>query len=99
MRTRDEVRGLRSPERTDGGAVMFRLVLMSSFLSLDDHALLASYRRGSSVRVVGYGRALRYIEEIVAKERPNHDEFALHSLRIAAATVLTAGSDIFGTYY
>ena len=79
MRTRDEVRGLRSPERTDGGAVMFRLVLMSSFLSLDDHALLASYRRGSSVRVVrygrlgrpvrvvGYGRALRYIEEIVAK--------------------------------
>ena len=76
VRARDEVRGSRSPERADGGAVALGLVLLSCSLSLPDHAV--SYRLGSSVRVVrygrldipvrvaGYGRALRAVKEVVA---------------------------------
>ena len=106
MRTRDEVRGSRSSERADAGAVPLRLVLMSCILSLADHAPLASYRLGSSVRavrygrwgssvrVVRYGRALRAVKELVAKSRRNPDEFALHSFRIGGATALAAGGDI-----
>ena len=79
MRTRDEVDGSRTQERTDGGVVVPRFVFMSCFFSLPDHALLASYRLGSSVRVVRYGRldspvrvvrygrVLRSIKEIVVK--------------------------------
>ena len=59
--------------------VALRLVLISCFLSLPEHAPLASYRLGSSVRVVRYGRldspvrvvrygrVLRSIKEIVVK--------------------------------
>ena len=79
VRTRDEVRGPRSSDRADGGAVVLRLVLMSCLLGLPDHAPLASYRLDSSarlmrwdrwdssVRVVRYGRALRPVKEVVAK--------------------------------
>ena len=106
MRARDEVRGSRSPERTDDGAVALRLVLMSFFLSLPDRVPLASYRRGSSVRVVRYGwlgspvsvvrygRAPRAVEEVVAKSRRNPDEIALHSLRIGGAAALAVARDI-----
>ena len=106
-RTRDEVRGSRSPDRADGGAVALRLVLMPCFLGLSDHASLASYRLDSSVRVVRYGRwdssvrvvicgrAIRAVKEVVAKSRRNPDEFALHSLRIGGETALTAGGETF----
>ena len=79
---------------------------MSCFLSLPDHAPLASYRLGSSVRVVRYGRlgspvkimrygwALRAVKEVVAKSRRNPDEVALHSLRIGGAAALAVGRDI-----
>ena len=59
------------------GAIGLRLVLLSCFLSLSDHAPLASYRLGSSVRVVRYGRALRAVQEVVAKSRRNPDEISL----------------------
>ena len=52
VRTRDEIRGSRSSYRADGGAVAFMLELMSCFPDLPDHPPLASYRFGSSVRVV-----------------------------------------------
>ena len=52
---------------------------MPYFLGLLDHASLASYRLGSTVIVVRYGRTLREVEEVVAKSRRNSDEitFAL----------------------
>ena len=93
------------PTGADGGAVALRLMLMSCFLSLPDHAPLASYRLGSSVRVVRYGRvdsslrfvrcgrALRAAKRVVAKLRRNPD--ALHSLCIGGATTLTAGGETF----
>ena len=76
---RKNVRGSRSPKRADGAAVALRLVLMSCFLCLPDYAPLASYRWGSPVRAVIYGRALGEIKEVVAKSRRNQDEYALHS--------------------
>ena len=87
-------------------AVALRLMLMSCLLRLPDHASLASYRLGGSVRVVRcgrlgspvkvvtYGRALREFKEVVAKSRRNPDNFALHSLRIGGATALAVGRDI-----
>ena len=65
------------PTGADGGAVALRLMLMSCFLSLPDHAPLASYRLGSSVGVVRYGRALRAVQEVVAKSRRNPDEISI----------------------
>ena len=53
------------------------MVLMSCFLSLPDHASLASYRLGSPVIVVRYGRALQEVKEVVANSRRNPDEIAL----------------------
>ena len=106
MRARDEVRGSRSPERADGGAVALGLALISCFLSLPDHAPLASYRfgcslrvvryvpLGSPVRVVRYGRALQAVKEVVTESRRNPDEIALHSLRIGGAAALAVGRDI-----
>ena len=94
VRTRDEVCGSRSSYRADGGAVALMLELMSCFPGLPDHAPLSSYRCGSSVRVVRYGRALRAVKEVVAKSGCNPDEFALHSLRIGGATTLAAGGDV-----
>ena len=70
------------------------MVLMSCFLSLPDHALLASSWLGSSARVVRCGRALRAVKEVVAKSRRNPDEIALHSLRIGGAAALAVGRDI-----
>ena len=87
MRPRDEVPGSKSPARADGGAVALRLVLMSCFFSLPDHALLASYWLCSSTRFVrygrwgipveleGFGRGLRAVTEVVTKSRRNADEF------------------------
>ena len=109
MRARDQVRGWRSPERADGGGVALRMVLMSCFLSLPDHAPLASYRLGSSVRVVRYrrlgspvsvvryGRALRAVKEVVAKSRRNPDEIVLHSLRIGGSSRTRGRKRHFGT--
>ena len=54
VRTRTEVRDLKSSFREDGGAVALMLELMSCFPSLPDHAPLSSYRCGKSVRVVRY---------------------------------------------
>ena len=71
-------------------AVGLRLVLMSCFLSLHDHASLAAYWLGSSVIVVRYGRALRAVKEVV-KSRRNPDEIALRSLRIGGAAALAVG--------
>ena len=106
VRTRDEVRGSRSSDRADGGAVARRLVLMSCFLGLPDHAPLASYRLDSSVRVVRYGRwdssvmvvrygrVLRADKEVVANSSRNPDEIASPSLRIGRAAALAVGRDI-----
>ena len=93
MRTRDEVRGSRSPESAEVGAVAFRLVLMSCFLGLPDHAPLALCGLGSSVRVVRYGRGLRAIKKVAAKSLRNHDAFAFASLRVGGATALVAKRD------
>ena len=89
-RARDEVRGSRSSYRADGWAVALMLELLLCFPDLSDRTPLASYRYGSSVRVVRYGRALRAVKEAVAKSGHNPDEFALHSLRIGGATTLAA---------
>ena len=93
VRTRTEVRGSKSFGVYDG-AVDLMLELMACFSSLPDRSPLSSYRSGKSVRVIGYGRALRAIKEFVAKSSRNADEFALHSLRIGGATTLAAGGDI-----
>ena len=69
----------RGRPRGQTGGVALRLVHMSYFLSLPDYAPLASYRWGSPVRAVIYGRALGEIKEVVAKSRRNQDEYALHS--------------------
>ena len=58
-------------------AVGLRLVVMSCFLGLPDHAYLASYRLGSPVIVVRYSRTLRAVEEVVAMSRRNSNEIAL----------------------
>ena len=52
---------------------------MSRYCSLPEHAPIASYRSGKSVRVLRYGRALRAIKELMAKSGLNLDEFALHA--------------------
>ena len=67
---------------------------MSCFPSLPDNAPLFSYRCGKSVRVDRYGRALRAIQELVAKSGRNPDEFAFHSLRIGGATTHASKEDI-----
>ena len=94
VRTRDEIRGSRSSYRADGDVVALMLELMSCVPDLPDRAPVASYRFGSSVRVVRYGRALRAVKEVVAESGRNPDEFALHSLRMGGATKLAAGGDI-----
>ena len=94
MRARGEGRGSSSPESADGGDVALGFVLTSCFLTLPDHACLASYRSGCSKRVVRYGRTLRAAKEVVAKTRRNPDEIALHSLRIGSAAALAVGRDI-----
>ena len=67
---------------------------MSRYCSLPEHAPIASYRSGKSVRVLRYGRALRAIKELMAKSGLNLDEIALHALRIFGATTRAAGEDI-----
>ena len=67
VRTQNEVHNSKSPFRVDGGAVAIMFGLMSCFSGLPDPAPLSSYCFGKSVRVVRYGRALREIEEVVAK--------------------------------
>ena len=94
VRTRDNVPGSRSSDRSDGRAVSLRLVLMSFFPGPPDHAPLASCRLGSSVVVVRYGRALRSVKEVVTKSRHNPDEIALHPLGIGGAAALPVGRDI-----
>ena len=94
MRAQDEVRGSRSPEGADGGPSALRLVPMSCFLSLPDHASLDSYRLSSSVTVVSYGRPLRADKEVVANSSRNPDEIASQSLRIARAAADAVGRDI-----
>ena len=94
MRAQDEVRGSRSPEGADGGPSALRLVPMSCFLSLLDHASLDSYRLGSFVPVVRYGRVLRGVKEVVADSSRNPEEIASHSLRIARAVADAVGRDI-----
>ena len=94
MRAQDEVRGSRSPEGADGGPSALRLVPMSCFLSLPDHASLDSYRLSSSVTVVSYGRVLRADKEVVANSSRNPDEIASQSLRIARAAADAVGRDI-----
>ena len=105
-RTRDNVPGSRSSDRSDGRAVSLRLVLMSFFPGPPDHAPLASCRLDSSIRVirysrldssvsvVRYGRAPQAVKEVVVKSRRNLDEFALHALRIGEATAVAAGGYI-----
>ena len=75
------------------GGVALKLVLTSRVL-FPDHAPPASYRLGSPVRVVRYGRAHRAVEEVVAKSRRNVDEIARHSLRIGGAAAPAVGRDI-----
>ena len=96
VRTRDEIRGSRSSYRADGGGVARMLELMSCFPDLCDHAPLASYRFGSFVRVMRYGRALRAVKDVVArKSSRNPDDFALHSLLpIWGTTTFAAGRAI-----
>ena len=67
---------------------------MSRYSSLHDHAPLALYRNGKSVRALRYGRSLRAIKELMAKSGLNLDEFALHALRIFGPTTRAAGEDI-----
>jgi len=67
---------------------------MSCFLSLLDHASLDSYRLGSFVPVVRYGRVLRAVKEVVANSSRNPEEIASHSLRIARAVADAVGRDI-----
>ena len=106
MRHETRVCGSRSSERAEGSDVTLGFVLMSYYLSHADHAPLASFRLGSSVkivkygrlgslvRVVRYGRALREVKEVLAKSRRNPDEIALHSLRIGGAAAIAVGRDV-----
>ena len=61
VRTRTEVRGLKSSFMIYGGAVALTLGLMSCFFSLPDHDPHSSYRGVKSLRVVRYGRTLRAV--------------------------------------
>lgn len=63
LRTGNEVRGPRSSDRADGGAVAPVFELISLFYCFPAHAPLARYRFGVAVRAVKYSRALREIEE------------------------------------
>lgn len=90
VRTRSEATGERSGLDADGGAV----ALVVGFLScneLPEHAPLSSCRCGGSVRVWGYGQALRSLREVVQESGRNPEEYALHSLRIGDASALAAG--------
>ena len=61
VRTRTEVRDLKSSFMVYGGVVALMLGLMSCFFSLPDHAPHSSYRGVKSLRVVRYGRTLRAV--------------------------------------
>ena len=61
VRTRTEVRDLKSSFMVYGGVVALMLGLMSCFFSLPDHAPHSSYRGVKSLRVVRYGRTFRAV--------------------------------------
>ena len=75
---------------TGGGAVALMVELMASGITLPESAPLSSYTCGSVVRVWRYGQPLRALREVVQSGGEPSD-FALHSLRIGAATKLAAG--------
>ena len=86
VRTREEVTGPRSGVGTGGDAVALMVELMASGITLPDRAPLSSYTCYSVVRVWRYGQALRALREVVLQSGGEPSDFALHSLRIGAAT-------------
>ena len=78
VRTRDEITGLRTGYRADGGAVALMAELMSCHRSLPASAPLSSYNCGKSVRVLQYDHALRAFRDIVANAGRRPEHFALH---------------------
>ena len=66
---------------------------MASGITLPESAPLSSYTCGSVVRVWRYGQPLRALREVVQSGGEPSD-FALHSLRIGAATKLADGGDV-----
>ena len=79
---------------TGGGAVALMVELMASGVTLPESAPLSSYTCGSVVRVWRYGQALRALPEVVVQSGGEPSDFALHSLRIGAATKLAARGDV-----
>ena len=94
VRTREDVTGPRSGVGTGGGAVTLMVELMASGITLPESAPLSSYTCGNVVRVWQYGQALRVLREVVVQSRGEPSDFALHSLRVGAATKLEAGGDV-----
>lgn len=94
VRTREEVTGPHSGVGTGGGAVALMVELMSLGITLPESAPLSSYTCGSVVRVWRYGQALRALRQVVVQSGGEPSDFALHSLRIGAATKLAAGGDV-----
>ena len=71
---------------TGGGAVALMVELMASGITLPESAPLSSYTR--------YGQALRALHQVVVQSGGEPSDFAVHSLRIGAATKLVAGGDV-----
>ena len=68
--------------------------LMASGITLLESAPLSSCTCGNVVRVWRYGQASRALREVVIQSGGEPSKFALHSLRIGAATKLAAGGDV-----
>ena len=94
VRTREEVTGPRFGVGTGGGSVALMVELMASGITLPEGAPLSPYTCGSVVRVWRHGQALRALREVVVQSGGEPSAFALHSLRIGAATKLAAGGDV-----
>ena len=94
VRTRDEVTGPRSGVRASGGAVDLMLELLSCHATLPDSSRLASYRCARKVKVLKDSAALRATRDVVANSGKTPREYALHSLRMGAATALAPGSGL-----
>lgn len=77
----------RSRLETDGGAVAAMVELMSIDISLLEHARLASFRVGDSVKVWNYRRATRAIRQIAEREGMGPKRVSLHSIRAKRGTL------------
>lgn len=95
FRTRDVAQGKRSQAGAGGGAVAILVELMSCHYAMPGNAPLCAYReRTGEMKMWGYRKALVALRQMVSAAGGEKGQVGLHSLRIAAATVLAAGGTI-----